>query len=522
LSTAVIYVRQSRNKPGERTVSPEVQEQACRALPGVASCPSVEVFSDLDVSGGKRYRKGYTALVERVKSGDVSVVAFYDSSRIARDNLLSAEFYALMEQRPDIRVEQVEGDFRRGPDGELTWTVQQAAATHLRKMTGRKVAASYAHLNAVGAPTGMPPYGYRRGPDGFEVDEDAAAVVRRIFEDYTAGDTSAKALAARLNDEGVVRNRPRSKHGWLPDTVVDTLRNVAYVGKTYSASRSRRQGELIRAQWGAIVDEPTFRRAQEILNRRRVQRSTAPRSYVFGRLLICAQCGAPMRAARWSGRGYSYSYYHCRRDVGIRCTAPAVREDVLIAWTDALLARINQHGERVSAGDQIARSVALAVIGRDEPKRRPVVRSLTSIETALERLALSWAAGHVSDATYAIERARYESLRAEIASASVPAAPLPDYSRLLSDWRSADRTAQRRTLTRLFEALYVESGEIRHYRPRREHRVEVNGLMEKAMEGGGFEWSAPNVGQDWRARHDGSGKGGLLLRVCRDVGPSAD
>jgi hypothetical protein len=33
----LIYVRQSRHKEGERTVSPEVQEQQCRALPAVAA-----------------------------------------------------------------------------------------------------------------------------------------------------------------------------------------------------------------------------------------------------------------------------------------------------------------------------------------------------------------------------------------------------------------------------------------------------------------------------------------------------
>ena len=51
--SAVIYVRQSRHKEGERTVSPEVQEQQCRALSAVASCDQIDVFSDLDVSGGK-------------------------------------------------------------------------------------------------------------------------------------------------------------------------------------------------------------------------------------------------------------------------------------------------------------------------------------------------------------------------------------------------------------------------------------------------------------------------------------
>lgn len=140
MSTAYIYVRHSARAGMERTVSPEVQESACRALPAVAGSDTIEVYRDLGLSGGKRARRGYHALIARIRAADAGdVVAFYDSGRIAPDNLLSAEFYALMEQRPDVHVALVEGVFQRGPDGELSWTVQQAAATHLRKMTGRKI-----------------------------------------------------------------------------------------------------------------------------------------------------------------------------------------------------------------------------------------------------------------------------------------------------------------------------------------------------------------------------------------------
>src|SRR5471032_1233286 len=108
-TTALIYVRQSRHKEGERTVSPEVQEQHCRALPAVAACDQIEVFSDLDVSGGKlKGRKAFLALIDRVKGG-VSVVAAYDQSRGFRNTSDALDFYALMEKRPETEVVFVHG-----------------------------------------------------------------------------------------------------------------------------------------------------------------------------------------------------------------------------------------------------------------------------------------------------------------------------------------------------------------------------------------------------------------------------
>jgi hypothetical protein len=154
-----------------------------------------------------------------------------------------------------------------------------------------------------------------------------------------------------------------------------------------------------------------------------------------------------------------------------------------------------QDGPTPNVTDRLAQAIAKGLIGLDEPaRRRTVGRSLGSIETALERLELSWAAGRLSEATYAIERATYEELRREITEAPAPATPLPNYDRLLADWRSAEPSLQRRTLCRLFEVLYVEDGEIKRYRPRREHRVAVVGLIDKAS-CGGFEWAAPRSGR---------------------------
>jgi DNA invertase Pin-like site-specific DNA recombinase len=76
MRNAVIYVRQSRHKPTERTVSPEVQRQACFELAAVAACDTVEAVKDLDISGGKtKERRGYQDLLERVCAGTIDVVA---------------------------------------------------------------------------------------------------------------------------------------------------------------------------------------------------------------------------------------------------------------------------------------------------------------------------------------------------------------------------------------------------------------------------------------------------------------
>src|SRR5438874_92146 len=101
----------------------------------------------------------------------------------------------------------------------------------------------------------------------------------------------------------------------------------------------------------------------------------------------------------------------------------------------------------------------------------------------------------MSDATYASERAKYEALRQEIAEESVPIKPLPNFNRLIENWRTAEPAAQRRSLNQLFEALFVEDGEIVRYRPRAEHRYEVKAIIDAATYGKGFRWQAPTTGR---------------------------
>jgi len=66
-----------------------------------------------------------------------------------------------------------------------------------------------------------------------EVDPEAAAQVKRIFNLHANGDYSTATLADLLTAENIPATA--SRHGrWTADNVADLLKNVAYVGKTYS------------------------------------------------------------------------------------------------------------------------------------------------------------------------------------------------------------------------------------------------------------------------------------------------
>jgi DNA invertase Pin-like site-specific DNA recombinase len=496
MSHGLIYVRQSSHKPYKagklprNTVSPEVQEEKCRELTAIRACDSVRVIRDLDKSGGSvAKRDGFQTILAEIKSDPPDVIAVYDQSRSFRNTTEALAFYAMMEELPQVNIVFHIGQMDRSAVGEFSYTALAAAHTMERKMTSLKTRDTYAYLNARGVATGAPPPGYRRMDDGqlVPIDEDAA-VVRRVFEMYATGQFSARSLAERLNLEGVRRigrsgAQPETGGGWIAESVGWMLRNVAYLGKTYTISRDRREGDLIEASWPAIIDDELFASVQRILDRYNHAGRAGRRSkeYLFAGLLICRGCWRRLHARTTTGG----ARYRCRRDLadGQRCVegGHAIAESALLPWAEVLM-------ERLAAIQPQGFRAAL------EAARGGQVRSedaIGQVDRGLVRLRKLFVWGQMAEDEYQSEYERLSELRAELAAA--PVAPRLQIDALLEGWRRGELAVKRELLRVLFDGLVVSEGEIVEYVPRADRAAEVVALIRLALEGAEVvEMAAPD------------------------------
>ena len=462
MTTAVVYVRQSRHKDYERTVSPDVQREACAALPAVKACNRVEVLQDLDVSGGKlEGRKAFLALLDLVRRSEVDVIAAYDQSRAFRNTRDALEFYGLLNEHPEVEVVFVQGRFDRSAVGGFTYTALAAAHELERRMTGEKIKASKRHQAAQGQMVGAVPAGYVRRKDGnaltVAIDEPSAAVVRRIFADYAAGDASTQDIAHRLNIECI--RLPNFKTGWRRDTIAQILGNEAYVALSYSERRSKRgtrtdlrpQGDQLPAQWPALIDRAIWNAVQAKLARfhhkggRREQATGKERAYAFQGLLRCLNCGGPMHCHWMKDR----AYYQCRGERATGCRG--IRDDYLRGWAHGLMEWIE---------DQAEIKVTFAQAPRCEKPRL----SLARIDQTIERLGQRFEWGDIDADTYRAKLADYRALRAEAVAeldrAQAAQAPRPWPSNLVDTWEQATPASKRGLLAHFFEAIDVDGGRV--------------------------------------------------------------
>jgi DNA invertase Pin-like site-specific DNA recombinase len=438
-------------------VSPQDQEAQCRALPAVQAAAVVEVYRDLNLSGGAtRKRAGLLAMLDRIRGGGVRVVAVLDQSRGFRNTTDALLFYALMEQHPEINVEFVKGRFDRSAVGGFTYTTLAAAHEMERKMIGEKTRDALAYMKRHGDMVGPVPLGYRRtivGQDQrIELNTEWAPIIVRVFEEYASGRYTSRDLAIRLNAEGI--RPPSFAAGWRSDTLNQILRHPAYVGELRDGSAGR---------WPVLVPRETWSAVQRIIDShsRGGGGGRKSRAYAFQGLLYCADCGIRMYAQTMKGK---HVYYRCHLSGDAFGCGRSVRDDALRPWGRSLLAWLE-----ASAGWPDLTVARDALLQR--PARPP--DALAQLDANLERVGQRFEWGDISADAYQDKRRRLLALREELLATDRLTVPQLAVAGIVAAWDTGDPVVRRALLSNVFARIDVRGGRVTEAWPRNDVAAEV-------------------------------------------------
>ena len=169
-------------------------------------------------------------------------------------------------------------------------------------------------------------------------------VVKQIFSKYMEME-SIRGVAQWLNEKG---NKTRQNADWSTVTVSRILQNPTYIGKVCYNKRisSKSSGKLkvrppeewivAEGQHEPIIDNETFGRVQNLLNKQKKRPRRKASDYLLSGLVRCgicggAVCGVSQRMKR-NGKQVSYSYYKCHTPSTKgtnKCSIVSVRKEVL-------------------------------------------------------------------------------------------------------------------------------------------------------------------------------------------------
>ena len=428
MQMAAIYARVSSDQQREaHTIASQTAALVEWAKTLELAVPEAWIVEDEGYSGATLERPGLERVRDLAATGDIQVVLVHSPDRLSRKYAYQV---LLLEE---FAREGVETRFLNAPasataEDQLLVQFQGMIAEYERAQIlerSRRGKRHRARAGEISVLSGAP-YGYRyirkreEAPASYAVIEAEARVVRDVYEHYTVRSWSIGAITRWLNDQGVATRKAGAR--WERSTVWAMLRNPAYrgtacFGKTRaarrqrvtrplrmrggSASRDSAHHERPREEWieipvPALIDEPTFARAQELLeeNKVRARRRTIEPSLVQG-LVSCRKCGYALSRTSTRSSARKIHYYRCigsdgwRHLAGPRCDNRPVRQDLLdqVVWTEVMRlledpTLIQQELDRRLAAAQAADPM--------KTRTQAVERDLVRVGKTIERLLTAY------------------------------------------------------------------------------------------------------------------------------------
>lgn len=273
-----IYARISTDMQREESIEDQFRE--CERLAKAQGFEIVARFQDIGISGGTTSRPGYQALLTAARADQFDVIVTEDISRLWRNR---AEFGPRSAELEDLGIDWVScvGQDTRRDGWGLVISILGAMAEYARKEASYRTRRGLEGLAKAGKPTGRRPYGYipasRSETKTFEINQDEAAIVERIFKLYVDG-YSPQAIAKMLNREGIPSPRANTKKvkykklGWRGSAIagcfkrrMGILNNEIYCGEvnwgvsrwpqSAADSENRTRVEVPKDEWTHHHDE---------------------------------------------------------------------------------------------------------------------------------------------------------------------------------------------------------------------------------------------------------------------------
>ena len=302
-----------------------------------------------------------------------------------------------------------------------------------------------------GEPMGLPPYGYIKDPNNpkhWVIDEEAAQVVRRIF-DMTLEGFGTEQIATQFEKEGILtpqaywiqkgigrpgktKTRPATK--WNGSTITHLLYQQEYCGdvlnfKTYSKSyKNKKRIHNDPENWVVfqnihepIIERAVFEQVQQKRGKMRKRRTNNGEHNMFSGLLVCADCGCNLHFHFNQGNP-EIKYFNCSNYKGNRGTCQSTHyirvdflEEVVLGeirrltkfaslYEDDFLKAVIGHSQQADEADRKLKEKELkALLARDE-----------ELDGLFERIYEDNVSGKISDERFSRMSRRYEDEQKEL------------------------------------------------------------------------------------------------------------
>ena len=323
--------------------------------------PSPCFYVDDGFSGGTFQRPAFQQMISDMENGEIGIIVTKDLSRLGRNQLHTGLY--IEERFPMFGVRYIAINDNVDTDSSESndlMPFKNLFNEWFIRDTSRKIRAVLKAKAERGERLGTrAPYGYRKDPDTKKliVDEEAAAIVRRIFAMCASGSGPSQ-IARILKKEqiltptmyaytryGITHTCLDTAHpyNWSNSAIANLLENEIYLGNTVNMKHSSRSYKdkrrvehpreeclVFENTHPALITREVWDIVQRVRkNKRRLTKMEEQNKY--SGLVFCADCGSNMVLHRAHTMSASYNHFTCRtyKKDWEACTGHYIRECVL-------------------------------------------------------------------------------------------------------------------------------------------------------------------------------------------------
>ena len=330
MKNCVIYARYSSDRQTEQSI--EGQLRVCYEFAARNDLNIVHEYIDRAMTGTNDNRKDFQQMLsdsEHTKEWEICLV--YALDRFGRNSIEQAINKYKLQKTGKIVISATQKTSRnidgsQNLDGIILENMYVGMAEYYSAELSQKVRRGLNESRIKGNFTGgYLLFGYKKSGDKktgvkVEIDENQAAIVKRLFEEFVSG-RLVKDLIGEFNEEGVLyRGKPLGK-----TTVYNMLRNEKYIG-VY-----RFGDEVYTNIYPAIIPETLFNLARAKIEINQYGKHVEGVEYLLKRKITCGYCRKPVSSESGTSKsGAVMRYYKCsgkRKDK--TCPNIPVRKELL-------------------------------------------------------------------------------------------------------------------------------------------------------------------------------------------------
>lgn len=291
-----------------------------------------EIFSDKGISGTSlKNRTGFIKMINLAKAGQADLIITKDVSRFSR-SIVDAHIIVRDLKNHGVGVYFLaQGLYTLNESDWETFSNFVHMAESESRSTSRRVKFGQQMKMQMGVTFGRKEmFGYRiekdaDGKEYYKIIEDEAAIVRKIYEWFAAGD-GTHVIARRLEANGVKTSR--YSNGWSNTVILRILRNEKYCGdllqgKTYTPDVMSHQKKynrndsftcFIEDHHNPIVDKEIWHKVQNILKEKEPseeQKIKHSNRYWLSGKVFCGVCGGRFISCTKKKKTCTYKAWVC-------------------------------------------------------------------------------------------------------------------------------------------------------------------------------------------------------------------